>query len=572
MLGFLCVACQRRTTVAPVAPPTAAPQMFEEFSTRLGVSFVHDAGSPGRYFMPEIMGSGCALFDYDNDGRLDIYLIHNGGPNGKRNQLFHQEVDGTFRDASAGSGLDVTGNGMGVAIGDVNNDGFPDLLLTEYGRIRLFLNNGNGTFRDATAESGLDDPGWATSAAFVDFDRDGFLDLAVTNYVAYSRGRWCAASDGRQDYCNPNAFDGAVSRLYRNRGRPVLDTNVSATRAAPGVRFDDVTATSGLSSIPSAGLGVFCGDFDGDGWPDLFIANDGRRNFLWINHHDGTFVEEGLQRGIALNTMGTPEGNMGIAIGDIDGDGLLDLFVTHLYSERHTLWLQGPRGVFQDRTAARGLTSARWRGTGFGAVMADFDLDGALDLAIVNGGVKRGPIPPRGDSPRAFAVFWDRYAQRNQLFHNDGHAGMVDVSEENPAFCRTPAVGRGLAVGDFDNDGRPDLLVTSIGAPARLYRNIVAHPGHWLIVRAVDPTLGGRDAYGAQITVEAAGRQHVGWVNPGFSYLCSNDPRAHFGLGTANRIETMRVQWPDGATESFDEHAVDRILTLRKGSGSATRK
>jgi hypothetical protein len=514
--------------------------------------------------MPQIMGSGAALFDFNNDGRLDVYLLQNGGPEGAKNRLYQQMPGGTFQDVSAGSGLDIAGYHMGVAVGDVNNDGWPDVLVTGYQGIRLFLNNGDGTFSDRTRESGLENPLWGVSASFVDYDRDGWLDLVVVNYVAYDPSHKCDGTSGRRDYCGPNVFPGTVTKLFRNLGRSQARRERQRPETA-SVRFQDVTAASGLGRRPGPGLGVACADFDGDGWPDLFVANDGQPNHLWINQRDGTFREEAEARGLALNGVGMAQGSMGVAVGDTDGDGLFDLFVTHLTEETHTLWQQRPRGLFQDRTVAAGVTAARWRGTGFGTVLADFNHDGALDLAIVNGRVLRR-------AGEGLDPFWAPYAERNQLFANDGSGRFRDLSPTDP-FGQFLGVSRGLACGDVDGDGAPDLLVTTAGGPARLYRNVAPKRGHWLLVRALDPALH-RDAYGAVITVNAGGRRRVGIVNPGYSYLCSNDPRAHFGLGQAERVDSIGVRWPDGdrTEEVFPGGAADRLVVLRRGEGKTAAR
>jgi hypothetical protein len=552
LAGSLLFGCARPP--APAAP--ANPPWFREVSEEVGLRFIHQAGPTGCYFLPQIIGSGAALFDYDNDGRLDVYLLQNGGPDSAAtNRLFHQGPDGHFTDVSAGSGLDIAGYNMGVAIGDVNNDGFPDVLVTQYGGVKLFLNNGNGTFTDVTKEAGLDSPLWGTSAAFVDYDRDGWLDLVVVNYVDYNPSWHCADAAGKPEYCHPSTFVGTVTNLYHNRGR------------TGAVGFEDVTLKAGLGRLPGRGLGVVCADFDGDGWPDIFVANDAQPNRLWINGHDGTFREEAVVRGVAYNAVGQAQGNMGVALGDIDGDGLFDLFVTHLNSETNTLWKQEAGGRFRDRTVASGLLAGAWRGTGFGAVFGDFDQDGALDLALVNGRVARGAEVPgwRGDP------FWAPYAERSQLFANDGSGHFRDLSPDNGAFCGNPAVARGLAYGDLDGDGALDLLVTAVGGPAQLFRNVAPQRGHWLLVRTVDPRLQ-RDAYGAVVTVTAASRRWRRWINPGTSYLCSNDPRAHFGLGAAEHIDSAHVLWPDGVEEAFPGPLVDRAVVLRKGEGSAGGK
>jgi hypothetical protein len=509
--------------------------------------------------MPRSVGSGVALFDFDGDGRLDVYLIQNTGPSsGNTNRLFHQEPDGTFKDVSAGSGLDVAGWGMGVAIGDVNNDGRPDVLLTEFGRIRLFLNDGDGHFTEATDKMGPLNPLWATSACFFDYDRDGWLDLVVASYVEYDQTLVCRGQTGRQDFCGPSVFTGTPSKLYHNLG---------VDQHGRWLGFKDVTLESGIGNLRGPGLGVVCPDFAGHGWPDIFIANDQKPNHLWINQRDGTFCEDAIARGVAVDVLAQAQANMGIALGDVDGDGLFDLFVTHLNDETNTLWQQGPtRGHFLDRTGERGLTATRWRGTGFGTVFGDFDHKGALDLAIANGGVYRHKTQAAAGSDAG--PFWSWYAQRNQILANDGSGHFRDVSLDNPAFCGTPRVHRSLAVGDVDNDGALDLVVTQIGGRARLYRNVAPKRGHWLLVSALDPALGGRDAYGAVVTVSAGARRWVRWLNPAFSWLSSNDPRAHFGLGQVERVDAIHVLWPDGLEEDFPGQGVDRWVRLKRGQGS----
>jgi hypothetical protein len=555
LAGVAVLACRQPDDTPPAAPEPEMPAWFRDVSREVGLDFVHRVGPLSNYFMPYSVGSGAALFDYDNDGRLDIYLVQNAGPDGPRNRLYHQEADGTFRDVTKGSGLDVAGYGMGVAVGDFDNDGWPDVLVTEYGRVRLFHNNGDGkTFSDVTAGAGLDNPQWATSAAFFDYDRDGWLDLIIVNYIDYDPTKVCRG--GKTDFCGPKSFGGSVARLYHNRGR------------APGggVTFADVTLASGLARLPGPGLGVACADFDGDGWPDILVANDAQPNRLWINQHDGTFKEEGVLRGLAFNGLGQQQGNMGIALGDVEGSGRFAVFITHMTNETNTLWRQEPRGRFRDTTAGAGLAASRWRGTGFGTVFGDFNNDGALDLAVANGRVGRADAPPEAPTLAEMDPFWLLYAERNQLFAGDGAGHFRDLSPRQPAFCGTAGVYRSLAVGDIDNDGGLDLLVTTLGGGARLYRNVVPARGHWLVVRAVDPALK-RDAYGAEVTVEAGGRRRVAWINPAQSYLCSNDPRAHFGLGSAERVEAIQVRWPDGSTECFLERPADRVVVLRKGEG-----
>jgi hypothetical protein len=554
LLSGLVLGCYSSNSKVPVGEPVPPP-WFEDITEKAGLRFVHDAGPIGDYFMPQIMGSGAALFDFNNDNLLDIYLLQNGGPKGAKNRLYQQMPGGTFRDVSEGSGMDIAGYSMGVAVGDVNNDGWPDVLVTGYKEIHLFRNNGNGTFTDITRESGLEDPFWSMSATFVDYDRDGWLDLVVVNYVDYDPSRRCDDTSGRRDYCGPNIFHGTVAKLFHNMGQ-------KGKGAARAVRFQDVTMSSGLGQKPGPGLGVACAKFSTLGGPDILVANDGQANHLWINQHDGTFREEALSRALAYNGHGMSQGNMGIALGDIDRDGLFDVFITHLNDETNTLWRQERTGLFLDRTVWAGLTDPSWRGTGFGTVLADFNHDGALDLALVNGRVLRGPE----EKGSGLDPFWRPYAERNQLFANEGKGQFREHSETDP-FGKPLGVSRGLACGDIDGDGAPDLLVTTVGGPARLYRNVAPKEGHWLIVRAIDPAHQ-RDAIGAEITV-FAGPRWVGRIDPGYSYLCSNDPRAHFGLGSADRVNLIQVHWPDGdnTEEIFPGCAADRVIVLRRGEG-----
>lgn len=540
--------------------------LFADATSELGIDFILEAAAgKSPYAMHRTMGSGAAVLDFDGDGRLDLYFLQNGGDAANStSRLYRQDESGKFVDVSQDSGLGFKALGMGVAVGDADNDGKVDVLVTEYGRTRLFANRTVGkqpAFVDISKTAGIDNVLWGTSCCFVDFDRDGWLDVVLVNYVDYDPSRWCDGGTGRQDFCGPDNFPGRVTKLYRNVSRDAQG------EAGQEIRFQDITTSSGLAAHPGPGLGVFCADFNGDRWPDIFVTNDGRPNHLWINQHDGTFKEEGLLSGIATNAMGKAEANMGIAIGDVDGNGLFDLFVTHLTTETHTLWMQDKRGFFQDRTVATGVTAA-WRGTGFGTVMADFDNDAAVDLALVNGKVERG-----GGSRVAASKldpFWAPYAERNQLFVNDGRGGFRDVSAANSPFSQEPAVSRGLICADIDNDGGLDLIVTRIAQSPVVYRNVAAPRGHWLAVRAIEPKLK-RDAYGAEIHLRAGKFHRMQWINPGYSYLCSNDPRAHFGLGSADRYDAISVVWPDGGEEEFPGGPVDREIVLRRGEGTVIK-
>jgi hypothetical protein len=552
LLGLLAASAGCRQPVpSPATEEAELPPWFRDVTAESGLDFKHDAGPTGTFFLPQIVGSGAAVFDFDGDGLLDLYLLNNGGPaSTSTNRLFQQVRGGRFRDASEESGLNIAGHNIGAAVGDIDNDGRPDVLVTQYGGLKLFHNEG-GVFRDITKQAGLDSVLWGTSAAFFDYDRDGWLDLVVVNYVDYDPSRPCSTGRGQRDYCGPGAFDGSVTKLFHNRGRG----------PDGAVRFEDVTLPSGLARLPGPGLGVFCADFDGDGWPDIFVANDGQPNRLWLNQKNGTFQEDAVPRGLAYNNMGQAQAGMGVAPGDVDGDGLLDLFVTHLTDETNTLWRQGPRGLFRDRTSVAGLTETKARGTGFGAVLADFDCDGVLDLAVVNGRVYLGP--PVNEA--ALGSFWCRFAERNRLWTGAG-GRFRDRSASDAAFRGDGAVSRGLLCVDLDDDGGLDLVVTTVAGPARLYRNVAPQRGHWLSVRAWDPALR-RDAYGAVVTVRAGSRRWVRWLNPGYSFLCSNDPRAHFGLGAVERLDAVEIDWPDGTCEEFVSLPLDRAIRLCKGEG-----
>ena len=543
----------------PVAA-TKEPEWFVDATDQAGIDFIHDAGDIGKFQLPQIHGAGVAVFDFDGDGLLDLYFLTSGGPGSpSTNRLYKNLGNGRFQDVTAGSGLGISGPNTGVIIGDVNNDGWPDVLVTQHRGVRLFLNNGNGTFRDVTDESGLKNPLWATSANFFDYDRDGWLDLVIVNYLDDDPTRICRNVMDKRDFCGPLIWPSTVSKLFHNLGRGPSDP---ATR----VRFEDVTVASGLAKAPGPGLGVFCADFNGDGWPDIFIANDGKPNHLWINQKNGTFAEEAMQRGLALDATGKAQAGMGVAVGDVDGDGLFDVYVTHLSYETNTLWQQGPqRGHFRDRTARSGLLASDWRGTGFGTLMGDFNQDGWLDLAAVNGSISQQNTTVNP----ALGEILQYYSERNQLFRNEGSGIFRDISAHNPALCGTPNVGRGLAKGDLFGTGALDLVVTTVGGRARIYRN-VAPRGHWLLVQAIDPRLH-RDAYGAELRLHAGERRMLRIINPGDSYQCSSDPRAHFGLGDATRYDAIHVLWPDGLEEAFPGGDADRAVTLKRGDGRPLR-
>ena len=530
--------------------PAADPPLFVDATDELDIEFTHHPGATGSYLMPEIVGSGGALLDYDNDGDLDVYLVQaaaGGQTDGRRhNRLYRQEADGRFMDVTEESKLGDTGYGMGVAVGDINNDRHLDVYLSNFGPDSLYLNDGQGSFTNISRNAGIKGDGWSTSAVFCDYDRDGYLDIYVTRYVVYDSAHHCYSSDGSRDYCAPQAFLGQSDVLYRNNG----DTT-----------FTDASRESGIDAISAPGLGVVCQDFDRDGLMDFYVANDGEPNQLWSNQGDGRFADVGLESGAGLNFGGEAEAGMGVVAGDVDGDGDLDLFLTHLNSQTNTLYVHSDERGYMDATVQAGLAVPSRPMTGFGTAFLDFDHDGRLDIAAVNGRVSMS-----SDTPAAAGPSWSAYAQPNQLFRNRGEGRFEDMSEYAGPFASALGVSRGLAVGDVDNDGDLDLLVTNAAGEARLYRNEAPKKGRWLIVRVVDPALN-REVHGAEVTAVMGGRSYTRIANPGYGYLSSNDPRAHFGLPASGRMERLVVRWPGGMTEDFPAVGLNRQIEVHKHTG-----
>jgi hypothetical protein len=521
-------------------------------------SFVHETGARGTFLLPEIMASGAALLDYDGDGDLDLYftsgnhgLAGGGGSEPTRNRLFRQEQDGGFVDVTNASGLGDAGYGMGVAVGDVDNDGDPDVYLTNYGPDRLYENRGDGTFRDATARAGVAVDDWSSSAVFFDYDRDGWLDLFVARYVRYDPRKGCTDASGRPDYCTPQAFAPVPDVLLHNRGDGT---------------FEDASVAAGMHAAIGPGLGVVAEDFDDDGWPDLFVANDGAANHLWINARDGSFREQALVMGSAYNLEGRAEAGMGLVAADLDNDLDPDLFLTHLGGETHTLYRnRGSSLGFDDATGSARLTTESASDTGFGAAAIDLELDGDLDLVVVDGRVTRGLARADAD----VGPPWHEFAEPNRVFLNAGDGQFEPAGPEVAAFTRPVEVSRGLAVGDVDDDGDLDLLMTNAQGPARLYINRAPRSGHWLLARVMEPEHG-RDAIGARVTLVAGETRMARTVSRGGSYLSSHDPRVHFGIGRAAPAR-VEVRWPDGARESFEVGEWDRRITLLRGEGEGVR-
>ncbi|MFQ5737886.1 MAG: CRTAC1 family protein [Acidobacteriota bacterium] len=552
-------------------PRTSSEPVFREVAESAGLKFQHFTGGTGKYYLPEIMGPGAALFDYDGDGDLDAYVLQGSFLDSTRspardspaaaarepltNRLFRNEPigrDGSsfgpglhFTDVTGKAGVGDRGYGMGVAVGDADNDGDLDLYITNFGGNVFYRNNGNGTFTDITAASGTGDDRWSTSAAFFDYDRDGDLDLFVLNYIDFTvaGNKRCYDAVGAFDYCNPNLYRPLPDRLFQNEGRN---------------KFIDVTERSGIGSTIGPGLGVGCGDFNRDGWIDLYVANDGAQNFLWINQGDGTFEESALMAGAAFNAEGAPEGSMGLAVGDFDGDGDEDLFMTHLTMETNTLYLNDGSGNFHDTTIRFGLAGTSFAFTGFGTEWFDYDNDGRLDLFVANGAV-RNLEDLRGDPYP--------YHQRNQLFHNDGGGKYSESSSPGGPAFQLSEVSRGAAFGDVDNDGDVDVLVTNNRGPVRLLLNQIGTRHHWVEI-GLESSAGNRFGVGARVKLIRRGKRPL-WRRVGSdgSYLSGSDLRVHFGLGSSKEIEAVVAYWPDGRKEKWNAIRPDTIVRLRKNTG-----
>lgn len=551
LLGPVSVTGQRRQVV------------FKEVAEQVGLRFQHYNGMTGKFYLPEITGSGGALFDFDNDGDLDVFLVQGNtlepntqpgatlfpwrGPETPRGRLFRNDLNAkgaqlSFTDVTSQSGIVATGYGMGVAVGDINNDGLPDLYLTNLGSNQMYLNKGGGKFTDVTKESGTDDPRWSTSASFFDYDRDGWLDLMVVNYADFTVANSpnCFASNTARDYCTPRVFRSPGNRLFHNKGNGV---------------FEDVTVSAGVSKEFGHGLGIVTADFNNDGWIDVYVANDGDQNQLWTNQKNGTFVNEALLAGAAVNRNGQTEAGMGVDVGDFDGNGTDDIFVTHLMDEINALFVNLGQAVFEERTREAGLGMPGRRFTGFGTLFFDYDNDGWLDLFVANGAVQLIQELVRQKNPFPLG-------QPNQLFRNTGKGGFVEIMDQ--AELQPLEVSRGAVVGDVDNDGDADVLVTNNNGPARLLLNQVGNQNHWLGLRVIGKS--GRDMLGALVEIVVTENNVLRRrVRTDGSYLSGNDPRVLVGLGQSLKVKAVRVRWPGGITEEWKDVRVDQYTTLKEG-------
>lgn len=515
-----------------------------------GVDFRHDADIRGQLLLPEIMGGGLGLFDCDGDGDLDLFCV-NGGPNGAggKSALYTNDGSGAFTNVTSGSGLADTGYGMGVAVGDFDNDGAEDIYVSCVDGDKLFRNTGGGKFEDVTQSAGIDVPKWSCSAAFLDYDRDGFLDVFVTQYVAFDE-RECKGPAGELDYCGPLNFDPLPDVLLHNKGDGT---------------FEDASARSGIQGLSGAGLGVVCEDFNRDGWVDVYVANDAYQNHLWINQKDGTFRDDALLKGVAFNFHGRPEAGMGVVAEDLSGDGAMDLFLTHLLEESNSFYKNlGEYRGFADATGRAGLAASSMQFTGFGVCAFDAELDGDLDIVVANGRVRRRQAPP-GSVARPPL---DLLAESNLFYLNGGNGRFEMESVNETELCGSADVSRGLAQGDLDGDGDLDLVMTHIDGPVRLYRNEAPRKGSWLIVDAIIPALD-RRALGAEIVLRAEAGTWVRTVRATSGYLTSQDPRAYFGIpnGVSASGSSLSVRWPDGQRERFATPAFNTLVTVEKGTG-----
>ena len=534
------------------SPQNSTGFHFTDVTASAGINFKHNNGAYGGKFLPETLGSGCAFLDYDADGWQDILLVNSVDWPGHARQrsplkLYRNNRNGTFTDVTRAVGLDIETYGMGVAVGDYNNDGFPDILITCVGQNRLFKNTGKGTFVDVTNSSGLGKrQAFSTSALWFDYDRDGLLDLFVCNYVKWAPEHdvFCSLDGKHKSYCTPEAYVGQTCWLFHNRGNGT---------------FEDVTASSGIFDSSSKSLGVAMLDFDHDGWPDLLVANDTQPNKLYRNQRNGTFKDVAVEAGIAFSAEGKARAGMGVDVGDFDNSGRPGIAITNFDNEMIGLYRADGTGNFADVAVQSGVGLPSKTTLGFGCAFADCDLDGSLDLIAVNGHID--------DTVRNVRNVG--YAQAPQFFLNNGKGTFREVSAELGGGFSTPKVGRGLAVGDFDRDGDVDVLMTTNNGQAYLFRNDQAGGNHSIRFKLVG-TKSNRDAIGAQIRIFAGGSSQTRMVRSGSSYLSQSELPVTFGLGKQNKVERAVIEWPSGRTEDFQDLSAQKTYEITEEKGMKT--
>jgi len=524
---------------------------FVDVAEKVGITLMNICGGATKDYIIEANGNGAAFFDYDNDGDVDVLIVNgstleNYKKGGDPMIALYKNNGGTFVDVTRDAGLTKRGWGMGVCAGDYNNDGYTDLYITAYGPNVLFRNNGDGTFSDVTASAGVADTHWSTNCAFGDYDRDGRLDLYVANYMTFDektvppRGKnpKCRFL-GVDVFCGPQGLQGEPDVLFHNNGNGT---------------FTDTTKAAGIKDPNYYGFGVVFSDFDNDGWPDIYVANDGNPNFLFHNNGNGTFTEIGLRSGTALNEAGRAQSGMGVGVGDYDGNGLFDIFVTNFAGDTNTLYQNIGKLLFADTTSISGLGEISLQYLGWGAGFEDFDNDGLPDIFVAN-----GHVYPQVDALDA----GQHYAQRKEVYHNLGSGKFKELARDAGGDLLIPKSSRGAAFGDFDNDGDIDVLVINMNDRPSLYRNERRNENHWITFR-LEGSRSNRDAVGARVEIWAGGKRQIHEVRSGGSYLSHNDMRLHFGLGSASRVDRILIRWPNGNMEDLPGMEGDQFVTIKE--------